>query len=516
MGPVQRMGQLADQPPHRIARQARVCIERQHELHVPRHGAGEKARVGRPAQQPVQLHELAALALPPHPAAFRRVPVPTAVQQQKAVAPLGGMRRVQPRDPGLRLHDQRRIGRGGLGRGVRPVRNQRIMHRSADAREVMHLEPLQMFGQILRPRQQHRHRDERAQSLRHAPRQIEPRQRRGRHAAGDDQIDQRGRSFGRGHQRQKPQRQKHRNGGACSGRCPARAGQHGSRGHRDGAAVTREPDPPDLPEQPTRQRRAVADSGFERGPARADQCVARFALARGSALGGLRQCGLGHLQLARGGSAGQCLDRRAIPVARREVHRSEIRGRAEPRIHPAHLLEEHGPVDLRERAHAGDDVAHRYVRGALPRLRSLHHIFQISALTMQPILEPAQQRGVAGIATAQPLGNLRGQDLGQLTVREPHLPASVHQRVCRQPQVMRLADLHGQPAHVLDQHDPQRDRYRPKLADHQRLDLLIGLHEAAQHGAGNEAVGMGDIGPGQFQYARIAGKGPSASFGNCR
>ena len=64
----------------------------------------------------------------------------------------------------------------------------------------------------------------------------------------------------------------------------------------------------------------------------------------------------------------------------------------------------------------------------------------------------------------------------------------------------------GQASEVLDQHDPQRDRDRPEFADRQRLDLLIGAHEAAQHLGIEAAVGVGDEGPGQAEHARISGE----------
>ena len=73
---------------------------------------------------------------------------------------------------------------------------------------------------------------------------------------------------------------------------------------------------------------------------------------------------------------------------------------------------------------------------------------------------------------------------------------------------------------VLDQHDAQRDRDGPQLADRQRLDALIGAHEAAQHLGIEAAVGVGDEGPGDAEHARIAGERSvqraSAAAGNSR
>ena len=50
----------------------------------------------------------------------------------------------------------------------------------------------------------------------------------------------------------------------------------------------------------------------------------------------------------------------------------------------------------------------------------------------------------------------------------------------------------------------QRDRNRPQLTDRQRLHALVGLHEFAQQLRVEAAVSMGDKGPGDAEYARIA------------
>ena len=49
-------------------------------------------------------------------------------------------------------------------------------------------------------------------------------------------------------------------------------------------------------------------------------------------------------------------------------------------------------------------------------------------------------------------------------------------------------------------------RDRPELADRQRLHVLVGAHEAAQHLGVEVAVGVGDEGPGEAEHARIAGE----------
>ena len=89
----------------------------------------------------------------------------------------------------------------------------------------------------------------------------------------------------------------------------------------------------------------------------------------------------------------------------------------------------------------------------------------------------------------------------------------IHQRVRLCPKPLRLGDLNRKAPHVFDQHDPQRDCDGPKLADQQRRAALIGLHELPQNRAGNQAVGVGNIGPGDGENTRIAGKMAFGQFG---
>ena len=78
---------------------------------------------------------------------------------------------------------------------------------------------------------------------------------------------------------------------------------------------------------------------------------------------------------------------------------------------------------------------------------------------------------------------------------------------------MTIHDLLDQTAHVFHQHDAQGDGDGPDLADHQRLNLLIGADITGQHRAGHQAISMGDIGPSQAKDARISGKRPFGKLG---
>ncbi len=71
-----------------------------------------------------------------------------------------------------------------------------------------------------------------------------------------------------------------------------------------------------------------------------------------------------------------------------------------------------------------------------------------------------------------------------------------------------VGDQFGEASEVFDQHDPERDGDRPEFADRQRLHLLIGAHEAAQHLGIEVAVGVGDEGPGHAEHPRVSDERP--------
>ena len=253
--------------------------------------------------------------------------------------------------------------------------------------------------------------------------------------------------------------------------------------------------------------------------------MAGVAFRVGRTAGRLCQRGLGDADFVAVGKPGQNLDGAAVAVARGEIHRGKAARSAQPRIDKTDLFEKLGPFRLGDLAHAGDDIAHRHIRGRLPLLCACQDGFDRGALPSQPVFQPTAQRRFCRVEAAQPLGNLRGHDFRQfgafgiLHRKMQGLGGSavcpqraVHQQISGQPQALPFDDLFGQPPHVLDQNDAQRDRNRPKLADPQRLDILIGSDEPGQHRAGHQAVGMGDIGPGKTEDAGVAGERTFGEF----
>ncbi|EDT03388.1 hypothetical protein BamIOP4010DRAFT_3075 [Burkholderia ambifaria IOP40-10] len=205
--PVERVRHLADQAAHGIAQQPRIGIERDHVAHVRRHARRlafqrDERRVRCPAQQPVQLVQLAALALPAHPAPFAVVPHALAVQQQKALAFVRRRRieSIQPVDARHRGCQQPVVAVGVRGGRIHPVGKQCEVKRPVGARQMMNFQLLDLLGERRFRRQQHRHRDQGAQPRRDAVEQREARQDAGADIPHYRAIDERDRGIQRGQQ----------------------------------------------------------------------------------------------------------------------------------------------------------------------------------------------------------------------------------------------------------------------------------------------------------------------------
>ncbi len=202
--PVQRVGHLADQPGDGVAWQSGIGIERDDVADTARHlrrvtADGRERGVGRAAEKPVKLAELAPLALPSHPFLLAGIEDAAAVQQKKAIA-VGArsMAMVQALDRLGGNGEQMLVAVPVLLVGVEAVRQQRKCEIAAGAAEVVDLEAFDLFEEISRVGQQRRHNDQGAQRGGNARLQVEPRQ--GNRAEGprDGAVDQRRGDLGRG------------------------------------------------------------------------------------------------------------------------------------------------------------------------------------------------------------------------------------------------------------------------------------------------------------------------------
>ena len=84
----------------------------------------------------------------------------------------------------------------------------------------------------------------------------------------------------------------------------------------------------------------------------------------------------------------------------------------------------------------------------------------------------------------------------------PSRPSAIWSARCRS--VRLRDDPLREPPQVLDQHDAQRDRHRPQLADPEGLLALVRLHEATQRLGVEPAVGVRHEGPSDAEDARVA------------
>ena len=207
--PVQRVSHLADQSRDCIAWQSGIGIERDNVTDTARYVQWSTAdrherSIGRAAEKPVELAQLAPLALPSHPLVLARIEDAAPVQQKKAIA-VGArpMPIVQTIDRFGGDREQMRVAVQALLVGIDAVRQQRKGEIAAGAAEVVDLQPFNLFQQISRAGQQRRHDDEGAQRGGHARLQIEPGQRDRTEGPCDAAIDEGRRDLGRreqGHQ----------------------------------------------------------------------------------------------------------------------------------------------------------------------------------------------------------------------------------------------------------------------------------------------------------------------------
>ncbi len=200
---VQRMGHRPHEAPHRAPGQPRVGVERDHVAHVRRRGRrgpprGQDAGRRRSAQEGIQLLELAALALPPHPAALGLVPRSLPVEEQESGASPGrlAVALVEPVD-GRRRRGQELVVAGDvLGRGIEPVRQQGEPEIALAVPQVVDLQAADLGLDVRLAGEEHRHDNQGPQPGRHAIVEVEAGQRSRAQHVGDRPV-RRGPSPGR-------------------------------------------------------------------------------------------------------------------------------------------------------------------------------------------------------------------------------------------------------------------------------------------------------------------------------
>ena len=198
-----------------------------------------------------------------------------------------------------------------------------------------------------------------------------------------------------------------------------------------------------------------------------------------------------------------------VAVARGEVHLTVDAGRlfAERVLDDAHRLHELTPVGGVEEAEAADAVADRNLVLCLLLALELDQPLDRQAHLGEPLLQPGKRHRLRGTLALQPAGEFGYKRAGHLR------PGSRHVRE-REDQARRLLPRHlnhavgpvvrlharesvaggarRDAAEVVDQRQAQHDRDRPKLAQLQRPDGLVGGDESAQAPRVDAAVAVGD------------------------
>ena len=154
---------------------------------------GEIGGLGRAAQQPIELLELAALPLPADPEALALAPHPPAVEEMEARLAVGGgaVLAIQLVDARSRGGEQRLVSGHRRRIRVRPIREQREAEMAVGVREVVDAEPAHLLGDLRLAGEERGHRDQGLPARGHARGEREPRQGARRKHFHDRAVDER-------------------------------------------------------------------------------------------------------------------------------------------------------------------------------------------------------------------------------------------------------------------------------------------------------------------------------------
>ncbi len=159
---VQRMRHLADQPPHGVAQNPGVSIQRDDEFHALAARQNRAKSWYRWHRAAVGSTRSACRACAPTPSRRLRTDSTDAggAAAETGRRPRTGRLRSTWQSAVRAVAIKRGVLRRGCLGGIRAVGQQRIMHRAADAGQVMHLKPFNLLHQVLRIGQQDRHRNQ--------------------------------------------------------------------------------------------------------------------------------------------------------------------------------------------------------------------------------------------------------------------------------------------------------------------------------------------------------------------
>jgi len=116
-----------------------------------------------------------------------------------------------------------------------------------------------------------------------------------------------------------------------------------------------------------------------------------------------------NVELCAVGAARQFLDGTAIKIARRKIHVAKRATGRQHVVHQTDALEQLRPINVRNHAHAGDDVAHRDDARTLPLMLVVYDRIGRRSLRSQMLVEPGERGSDAGILITQPMNKLHGE-----------------------------------------------------------------------------------------------------------
>ena len=428
---VERVGDRAHEAADGTPWEPGVGIERDHVAHVRRRRRCRSSRHQDPgrrrtAQDGVQLVELAALALPAHPAALGLVPLSAAVEQQEPGATARGLAvaLVETVDRRPSGREQPVVAGDVLGGGVQPVREQGKPEVALAVSQVVHFEAAHLCLDIRLARQERGDDDQCSQLGWDAAVEIEPRQGSRAEHVGDCPVDERDGKVGRRAEAEDRDEQDPRAGSGADPGQKEGDGKDEGGDDRDRAEVAGEPGPHVGPSQPHVDRHANLELALEGGAAIRDQVIAGILVAgrarRVGIAGSPRRVGIAgsprrvrgccgpsrDLNLGQPGAPGQVLDGMPVAISGGEVHVPERAALAESFVDQADALDEGGPVEPRDEPHARDHVADRHVHRRLALVLQANRLLGRGPLARQELLQPAERGGDGRILVPQALEQL--------------------------------------------------------------------------------------------------------------
>ena len=377
------------------------------------------------------------------------------------------------------------------------------MDAGVEVAERQHLEVIEQLAHPLQAREQRRHHDHRPRALRHAAQEVETRQSARRGEADARALDDRDRDVARRQQQQQRHPGERPGRGAVELRVGEAAAEQEGGHERDRPQVGGGGMGEDEAPRPALGPGPIREVGLEIRAALADEVVAHVDRApRGVALLGLARALDGsqrHPKLALPGAVGEVLHRLPVAVAAQEVHLAVGAGGValQHALDQADRLEVLAPVERGQQPQARDHVCHRDLRRRQLLVLAADRLFRGRLLRDEVRVHGGahgrEPRAVLAHALQQ-LHHERRVDLGRQR-RRPPVPGRVdpgHVAVGRLARLASSRRLVRQAAQVLDQGQLQHAGPGPQLADRERGDRLVAVHEAQQLLPVEAAVAVAD------------------------